>query len=259
MLNIYQRQINLRFYYYLYTGEIDGIEGNKTKEAYYNFQKRNNLVPDKIYGEKTNQKLIDVIKNIQSKLNEKGYNLLVDGIVGEKTINALKDFQSKNNLVVDGIFGNNTCNKLFNNNNNNRFIFPVNYIAITSYYSNNHLGIDFGWNNKYGNNMFIYSIDDGVVKENSYNKTYGNYVVISHSNNYKSRYLHLKNKSDLKVNTNVSKGQKIGNMGNSGLASGNHLHFDLYKNNKRINPLEYLYVNNNQEVCDKDKNKVKYL
>ena len=56
--------MNLRFYYYSYTGEIDGIEGNKTKEAYYNFQKRNNLVPDKIYGEKTNQKLIDVIKNI---------------------------------------------------------------------------------------------------------------------------------------------------------------------------------------------------
>lgn len=256
MLNIYQRQINLRFYYYLYTGEIDGIEGNKTKEAYYNFQKRNNLVADKIYGENTNQKLINVIKNIQSKLNEKGYNISVDGIVGDITINTLKDFQSKNNLVVDGIFGNNTCNKLFNSN---KFIFPVNYIAITTYYNNNHLGIDLGYNNKYGKNMLIHSVEDGIVTENSYNKTYGNYVVISHPNNYKSRYLHLKNKSDLRVNTNVSKGQIIGNMGNTGLASGNHLHFDLYKNNSRVNPLDYLFVNNNQEVCDVDKNKVKYL
>lgn len=45
---------------------------------------------------------------VQVALGRKGYKLVVDGICGEKTIAALKDFQSKNNLVVDGICGEKT-------------------------------------------------------------------------------------------------------------------------------------------------------
>lgn len=49
---------------------------------------------------------------VQVALGRKGYKLVVDGICGEKTIAALKDFQSKNNLVVDGICGKKTREKL---------------------------------------------------------------------------------------------------------------------------------------------------
>ena len=112
MLNVRQRQLNLRTYFYYYKGSIDGIEGNQTKEAIKNFQRNNGLVIDGIYGEKTDEQLRLVIRNCQTMLNGKGYNLSIDGIVGEATINAIKDFQSKNGLPVDGIAGMQTYNKL---------------------------------------------------------------------------------------------------------------------------------------------------
>lgn len=114
MLTIKQRQLNLKTYYYYYKKAIDGIEGAGTKEAYKNFQRDNGLTVDGIYGVQTDGKLILCIKDLQNLLNKYGYNLAVDGIVGNATLNAIRDFQSKNGLVVDGIAGTNTINKLRN-------------------------------------------------------------------------------------------------------------------------------------------------
>ena len=105
MLNIKQRQQNLQTYYLFYNGKIDGIEGVNTKKAYRSFQKFVGITVDGIYGRNTNEKLVGVIKDLQGKLNSHGYNLAVDGIVGNNTINAIKDFQKKNGLAVDGIAG----------------------------------------------------------------------------------------------------------------------------------------------------------
>lgn len=112
MLTISQRQLNLRTYYYYYKGEIDGIEGNGTKTAYKNFQRDNGLVVDGIYGKNTNNKLMSVIKDLQSQLNKFGYGLAIDGIVGNATISAIKDFQKNNGLAVDAIAGTQTYAKL---------------------------------------------------------------------------------------------------------------------------------------------------
>lgn len=118
MLSINQRELNLKTYYYYYKGNIDGIEGVKLKNAYGNFQKDNGLSVDKIYGSNTENKLLLCIKDLQNLLNKHGYNLIIDGIVGNKTVNAIKDFQSKNNLIVDGIVGIQTMNKLKNSSSN---------------------------------------------------------------------------------------------------------------------------------------------
>lgn len=112
MISIRQRQLNLKHYYLCYTGEIDGIEGKQTKAAYKKFQSIAKQEQNGIYDTKTNQKLIEVIKNLQTRLNKYGGKLTVDGYIGEKTIQEIKDFQKKNNLVVDGIAGQNTWNKL---------------------------------------------------------------------------------------------------------------------------------------------------
>ena len=108
MLTIRQRQLNLRTYKYYYKGNIDGKEGRFTKNAYKNFQKNNCLINDGIYGSNTENKLILCIKDLQNLLNKFGYGLVVDGIVGNCTINAIKDFKRKNYLVVDGIAGEKT-------------------------------------------------------------------------------------------------------------------------------------------------------
>ena len=52
------------------------------------------------------------VKTLQKKLNAKGYKLTVDGIFGNNTVSAVKDFQRKNGLAVDGIVGKNTWAKL---------------------------------------------------------------------------------------------------------------------------------------------------
>lgn len=114
MLNIKQRQLNLKTYYYYYKKAIDGIEGAGTKEAYKNFQRDNGLVVDGIYGVQTEGKLILCVKDLQNLLNKYGYGLAVDGLVGNATLNAIRDFQNKNGLAVDGIAGTNTMNKLKN-------------------------------------------------------------------------------------------------------------------------------------------------
>lgn len=112
MLTIKQRQSNLRTHCGYYMGKIDGIEGKNTKTAYRNFQRDNGLEADGKYGPQTDAKLISVIKNLQSLLNNKGYNLGVDGVAGNATVAALKDFQKNNGLAVDGIAGAQTYAKL---------------------------------------------------------------------------------------------------------------------------------------------------
>lgn len=112
MLNVSQRQLNLKTCGFYYTLEVDGIEGAGTIEAYKKFQEDFHLVVDGIYGTDTEKQLISYVQNFQSKLNRKGYNLVIDGIVGNATLGAIKDFQSKNNLEVDGIIGINTMKAL---------------------------------------------------------------------------------------------------------------------------------------------------
>lgn len=112
MLSIRQRQLNLKHYYLCYTGKIDGIEGKQTKTGYKTFQRVTKLQQDGIYDTQTNQKLIEVIKKLQTRLNKHGGKLTVDGYIGTKTIQAIKDFQKKNNLTVDGIAGKKTWNQL---------------------------------------------------------------------------------------------------------------------------------------------------
>lgn len=52
------------------------------------------------------------VKELQSNLNNRGYNLAVDGIFGTNTLSAVKGYQASNNLAVDGIVGNNTWGSL---------------------------------------------------------------------------------------------------------------------------------------------------
>ncbi len=262
MLSIKQRQLNLRTYHLFYTGNIDGIEGTLTKNAYRNFQKYTGLSVDGIYGVNTNNKLIAVIKDLQVKLNDKGYNLAVDGMVGNATISAIRDFQTKNGLVVDEIAGTKTYEKLNSSisPSSNKYRYPVNFIAITQYYSNKHKALDLGWSNSDGGqNQSVYACYEGTVITNTYDSEAGNFIAIKHDNGDVSRYLHLNSKSSLKVGTRVQKGTFIGNMGTTGRSTGNHLHFDLTKNGSRVNPIDYLYVYNDQRVYSGSKNSVRYI
>ena len=261
MLTIKQRQLNLRTYRYFYIGEIDGIVGPLTTDAYRNFQSYVGITVDGIYGRDTNYHLIECVKDLQGKLNRKGYNLVIDGIVGDYTLAAIKDFQRKNGLVVDGIAGPATFKKLDETPDvSNKYRYPVNYIYITQYFSSSHMAIDLGWSSTYyGPNQAIYACYDGEIIENTYGSRAGYYVGIRHDNGDISRYMHLKERPNLFIGQRVVKGEQIGIMGDTGNAQGNHLHFELVKNGSRVNPIDYLYVYSGQIVADRFKNIVRYV
>jgi murein DD-endopeptidase MepM/ murein hydrolase activator NlpD len=72
---------------------------------------------------------------------------------------------------------------------------------------------------------------------------YGNCVRIAHANNFETLYGHL-SRISVKVGDEVTVGQKIGEVGSTGRSTGTHLHYEVRKNGKAINPISYLTLNN---------------
>lgn len=114
MLSIKQRQLNLKYYGFYYVYNIDGIEGKQTKNAYKKFQEYHGLKADGIYGRDTEKMLLTRIRYIQHLLIFNDFYIFVDGLIGEKTINAIKEFQKANGILSDGIVGKETMKCLEN-------------------------------------------------------------------------------------------------------------------------------------------------
>lgn len=85
----------------------------------------------------------------------------------------------------------------------------------------------------------IFASDNGVVTDVGYHGTYGNRIIITHNNGYKTLYAHLSS-TDVKVGQTVPQGSKIGVMGSTGRSTGVHLHFEVFKNGSNINPMSVL-------------------
>lgn len=98
-----------------------------------------------------------------------------------------------------------------------------------------HKGIDLA--NKQGTT--IRSAGSGVVTYVGYNGGYGRMVIVSHGYGYKTIYAHLKSTS-VKLGDEVEKGDPIALMGNTGVSTAPHLHFEIHYNGKQINPLNIL-------------------
>ena len=110
----------------------------------------------------------------------------------------------------------------------------------------NHKGIDIV-KNKNGLDYIVAAQKGKVikiisnVKGRDESKGLGNYVELLHGGNIKTRYCHLKYGSiKVKLGEIVKKGQVLGYMGDTGYTFGAHLHFEVLKNNKEVNPLPYL-------------------
>ena len=80
----------------------------------------------------------------------------------------------------------------------------------------------------------VYAADNGVVIVNTYDSISGWYVKIDHQNGYVSYYGHMIQQSELPVGSIVEKGQMIGHIGMTGLATGPHVHFYVAYNGKEL-------------------------
>lgn len=81
----------------------------------------------------------------------------------------------------------------------------------------------------------VYAALDGKVTATGYNATYGNYIIVTHHSGYKTLYAHLSSITCRKGNF-VYTNTMIGRVGSTGMSTGPHLHFTVYKNGKTVNP-----------------------
>ncbi|MDD2383497.1 MAG: peptidoglycan DD-metalloendopeptidase family protein [Sulfurospirillaceae bacterium] len=130
---------------------------------------------------------------------------------------------------------------------------PVNYRRISSEFTTKrwhpilhkfraHLGVDYAANigtpvKSAGNGKIIYAGEKGG---------YGNTIMVDHAGPYKTLYGHLNNFArGIKKGKSVKQGEVIGYVGNTGMSSGPHLHFGLYRNETAINPGSVIKVEKN--------------
>ena len=152
--------------------------------------------------------------------------------------------------------------KLFEENG--EFINPVSTINCTSMYGKRthpvtgnesfHSGIDLGISGgspvyaaKSGTITMVtknITITNGNPQDLPGNASYGNFVIINHEDGTSTLYAHMKYGSipnSIEVGNYVEQGEQIGEVGSTGVSTGNHLHLEVRVNGRAVNPQKYLY------------------
>lgn len=118
-----------------------------------------------------------------------------------------------------------------------------------------HLGVDYAA----PKGTKIYAAGNGKVTFVGRKSGYGNVIEISHGGGYTSLYAHLNGfAKGVKVGTNVKQKELIAYVGNTGLSTGPHLHFGLYKNKQAIDPLKVVKIEKTN-IVSKEELKFKAL
>lgn len=239
-MNNKQKQLQLKHLGY-YLGNIDGSFGPQSKEATKKFQKAYGLVVDGSFGPLTQNKSILVWKDIQAKLQSKGFDCgKIDGYVGNNTINALRNFQKTNGLVPDASCGPLTLAKLNETVALEKAVFGMDTLRITQGYNESfshqgRLALDLA--GKDGTQEWLSAPFTGIVKK-VYTKS-ANVVWLESCNKVKYAdgtedymtvmLMHMNNVSNIKVGNIYKQGQQFYQEGTSGNATGNHIHMEIGK------------------------------
>lgn len=130
--------------------------------------------------------------------------------------------------------------------------YPVQFTRISSVFSDArmhpiykrkrpHRGVDFAA----PTGTPVRAVADGKVTYAGWRGNYGRFLKINHAGPYSSAYAHLQRiKKGVRAGTFVKRGQVIGYVGSSGAATGPHLHFEMHKNGRYINPLKKVPAQN---------------
>ncbi len=118
--------------------------------------------------------------------------------------------------------------------------YPLPGAKVISPYKNNrgshrHTGVDL----KTKANDPIYAVGDGVVTMSKNYSGYGKCIIIKHADGTETLYAH-NSKNYVKEGEKVKSGQKIALTGRTGRATTEHLHFEVRKNGKPVNPMPLL-------------------
>jgi murein DD-endopeptidase MepM/ murein hydrolase activator NlpD len=125
------------------------------------------------------------------------------------------------------------------------FLFPLDHAVVSSNFGlrsdpfTGHPGFHSGIDLVAPLGSYVCAAREGVVKETGFNQSYGNFVRIGHPAGYETLYGHL-SAILVKMNDKVTAGMPVGKVGMTGHTTGPHLHFEVLKNGKPINPSSLL-------------------
>ena len=101
-------------------------------------------------------------------------------------------------------------------------------------YTKMHRGLDFAA----PSGTPVFAAGDGVIEKVGWNGSYGKYIKIRHTGTYKTAYAHLSSyHKNIRVGKRVSQGKTIGYVGTTGRSTGPHLHYEVLRNNRQVNPM----------------------
>lgn len=139
---------------------------------------------------------------------------------------------------------------------------PINNAKVTSSFSTRrkhpvlgftraHKGVDF----RAPTGTPIPAAGAGRVVARGYNRGHGNFIKLRHNGSFETLYAHMsKFAKNVKVGTTVKQGQIIGYSGSTGLSTGPHLHYEIIKDGKHVNPMTVkLPAINNLDAANKAK------
>ena len=188
-------------------------------------------------------------KDLQSKIEElKKDNAQLDATINAKkaAIEAWKRQQAAANNSSSSS-SSNSSSSYSGSSSSSGFIRPVNsYVTTGMYYSSGgyHGAVDFGAGGV--NGMPVVAVADGyVVSTATWTTSYGNHILIAHSNGLYTLYAHGQAGSIcVSPGQTVKQGQQIMRVGSTGNSTGPHLHFEVRTSpgtySCRVNPLAYL-------------------
>ncbi len=84
----------------------------------------------------------------------------------------------------------------------------------------------------------VYATGDGTISQSQVRNGYGELIEIDHGFGYKTRYAHLSARF-VKPGDKVTRGQVIGEVGNTGVSSGPHLHYEVRYRDNTVNPIHF--------------------
>lgn len=212
---------------------------------------------DRDVYKKTLENIVVTIYNNESYINVGGIDSTVKDVSIDGLISSIQNSTKNFNEFLNDV--ENFFDKRKDYLHNIPNIFPVQYsreVRITSGFGNRiypftneiffHKGIDITGKDK----TPIISTADGVVTDVwIWHRVYGKMIKIKHNSGFTTLYAHM-DKTKVREGDKVKRGQVIGYMGDTGKSYGIHLHYEVRKNGKLVNPIDYL-TSTNQIILSK--------
>lgn len=220
----------------MYDNYMDArIELEKTKEEYEDYQSECESKKIELQAEQT---------ELQTKIEDSEQYLLLLALAIEETEEERLAAQMRFNTSGDSLSGmiseylasGGSISDIVGSGNWTWPFGNSNRVSSTmkDRWGTTHNGIDIDGFSLEGSS--ISAADAGTVVTAGYNGGYGNYVIIDHGNGYQTLYAHL-DSLGVSAGETVGNGQSIGVVGSTGSATGTHLHYEIFQNGTRIDPL----------------------